>query len=245
LDDVVRRSSTVGALVVAVPAQNEELRIAASVKSILAAAAATDPRIAIVVSVATDNCTDGTVALLEGLADHSPLLRIVSGSWNSAGRARHAAVSHGLHAVSLTGHAPGDTWIATTDADTQVPNDWLTRQLHLAELGYDAVAGTVELADDDDRSDELLALFARNYSVHCDGTHTHVHGANMGMRASAYLAAGGFPAVTTSEDRLLWNELLRLNYRAISPVDVRVATSGRLKGRVVGGFADAMANAWT
>jgi hypothetical protein len=102
----------------------------------------------------------------------------------------------------------------------------------------------VELCDDSDRTEELLALFARNYSVDPCGTHTHVHGANMGIRADAYLAAGGFPSVQKSEDRLLWNEVVRLNHRVISPVGLTVATSGRLKGRVVGGFADSMANAW-
>jgi glycosyltransferase involved in cell wall biosynthesis len=237
-------ANPIGAVVVAVPARNEELRIVASVHSILAAAEATVPRVAVVVSVATDSCTDGTIELLEAIAERSSLVRIVSGSWQSAGRARHAAVLHGLHSIELTGCRPRQTWIATTDADTQVPFDWLASQLRFAALGYDAVAGTVELCDDSDRTEELLARFARNYKVDPCGTHTHVHGANMGIRADAYLAAGGFPSVQKSEDRLLWNEVVRLNHRVISPVGLTVATSGRLKGRVVGGFADSMANAW-
>jgi hypothetical protein len=56
---------------------------------------------------------------------------------------------------------------------------------------------------------------------------------------------GTFPAVQRSEDRMLWNELVRRNYQVVSPVDLKVATSGRLKGRVAGGFADAMADTWT
>jgi glycosyltransferase involved in cell wall biosynthesis len=241
----MKRRHRIDAIVVAVPAQNEEQRIVAAVRCILAAAAAIDPLVNVSLSVAADSCTDGTSHLLSTLDNDRSVVRVVGGSWNSAGGARHAAVMHGLESIGVSEDRMAQrTWIATTDADSHVPADWLTSQLRLAELGYDAVAGTVELIDDDDQTADLVELFARNYIVDPVGTHTHVHGANMGIRASAYLTVGGFQAVTTSEDRLLWNELVRSDYRVVSPVHVRVATSGRLKGRVVGGFADAISNLW-
>ncbi len=240
----MRRSRRIDAIVVAVPARNEECRITDSIASILVAADAVGPRVTVAVSVAADGCTDSTIQLLGVIADRTSTVRVVSGLWNCAGGARGAAVANGIASLAAGGPIASQAiWIATTDADSQVPSDWLTSQLRYAESGHDAVAGIVELHDDDDRTDELINRFARNYSIG-ERTHTHVHGANMGIRASAYAAAGGFPPVQRSEDRLLWNELVRLNFRVVSPVAVKVATSGRLSGRVVGGFADAMANAW-
>jgi glycosyltransferase involved in cell wall biosynthesis len=241
----MRCSRPIEAIVVAVPARNEECRIVASIDAVLGAAEAIGPHITVAVSVAADGCTDRTIELLEDIADKDRAVRVVNGLWNSAGGARRAAVANGVASLASVGPISAQaTWIATTDADSHVPPDWLTSQLRYADSGHDAVAGIVELHHDDDRTDRLVDLFVRNYSV---GTrsHAHVHGANMGIRASAYAAAGGFPPVERSEDRLLWNELVRLNFCVISPVTVKVATSGRLAGRAVGGFADAMANAWT
>ena len=46
------------------------------------------------------------------------------------------------------GARPGAIWIATTDADTRVPPDWLALQLAAADrAGADAVAGIVEVDD--------------------------------------------------------------------------------------------------
>ena len=72
-------------------------------------------------------------------------------------------------------------------------------------------------------------------------SHDHVHGANFGMRGSAYCAADGFPDIDVAEDHALWNELRRRKFRLVSPVDLRVSTSTRLVGRAAGGFADTCA----
>jgi hypothetical protein len=37
-----------------------------------------------------------------------------------------------------------------------------------------------------------------------DGTHPHVHGANLGIRADAYSDAGGWNDLTVAEDHCLW-----------------------------------------
>ena len=36
-------------------------------------------------------------------------------------------------------------WLANTDADCEVPADWLVQQLSVAEVGYAAVAGIVDV----------------------------------------------------------------------------------------------------
>lgn len=57
----------------------------------------------------------------------------------NVGAARAAGVRDLLHR--------GVSWVATTDADTLVPPGWITDQLRYAARGWDAIAGTVTVAD--------------------------------------------------------------------------------------------------
>ena len=66
-----------------------------------------------------------------------------------------------------------------------------------------------------------------------DRGHQHVHGANLGVRASTYLAAGGFPPEAAHEDRLLVDRVNALaDAVAIATIGAPVRTSDRLDGRV-------------
>jgi hypothetical protein len=66
-----------------------------------------------------------------------------------------------------------------------------------------------------------------------DRGHQHVHGANLGVRASTYLAAGGFPPEPAHEDRLLVDRVSTLaDAVAIATIGAPVRTSDRLDGRV-------------
>jgi hypothetical protein len=68
--------------------------------------------------------------------------------------------------------------------------------------------------------------------------HRHVYGANLGVRADAYLAVGGFPGDGAGEDHGLWTRLRAAGYPVISSAASRVTTSARLRGRAEGGLAD-------
>ena len=87
-------------------------------------------------------------------------------------------------------------WIANTDADSRVPVDWLTHQLAVSRTA-DVCVGTVRPDFDD-----LSSI----HRAHWMSTHTkgqpngHVHGANLGVRASTYLDAGGFAPIREHED---------------------------------------------
>ena len=70
--------------------------------------------------------------------------------------------------------------------------NWLVRQLEFAEAGADAVLGSVE-PDPDGMDPELLRRWLERHPFH--ENHPHIYGANFGVRASAYLAAGGFARV--------------------------------------------------
>jgi len=65
----------------------------------------------------------------------------------------------------------------------------------------------------------------------------HVHGANLGIRASAYLEVGGFRPLVEHEDVDLV-ERLRASGKTITPANSsEVLTSGRSFGRTPGGYA--------
>lgn len=82
----------------------------------------------------------------------------------------------------------------------------------------DAVAGTIEVDDWSDHSagvcEQYLALL-RSRLLPGD-RHTHAYGANLGVRASAYLAVGGFPDVV-GEDKALGDRLRDAGYDVRQP----------------------------
>lgn len=239
-----RPQHSIGFVVVGIPAHDEARHVVACVESVLRAADSLSPDIGVIVGLAADSCSDDTERLVADIARNDHRVVACAGGWRSAGAARAAAIQLGMDILRASGLAVGGhgTWIATTDADTEVRSDWLLSQLHHAERGIEAVAGIVELLDDDDRTDLVVATFDRLYTLG-DHDHPHVHGANLGVRADAYVAAGGFADLALSEDHALWHELRRLGRSCLSALDVVVATSARLCSRAPGGFADTIAAA--
>jgi hypothetical protein len=221
----------VTAVVVAVPARDEAALVSACIRSIdLAAGACAGVRTVIV--VAADRCRDSTAAVARRTPVARSELVILEGRWRSASAVRAAAAREGL---ARCGADPAATWLANTDADCTVPAGWLADQLRHANRGADAVAGTVTL--DATAPERLAATFAARYRLGVDA-HGHVHAANFGVRAEAYGAVGGWLTRTVvGEEHDLMRRLVRRGWRVVQPLDPPVATSPRLHGRVVGGFA--------
>lgn len=222
---------------VGVPARNEELLVAASIESLLAAADELDDPMSAHIVIACDTCTDDTPRIAADLARRDTRVTVIEGTWRSAGACRAAAITQALTRARV-GTALDDVWVATTDSDTVVPSDWLTSQALFWSRGDHAVAGIVDLLEADH---QVRSVFGRHYALGHD-SHGHVHGANLGIRADAYLSVGGFPSVTIAEDHALWNELRTAGFICRSSVALRVATSPRLIGRAVAGFADHLHN---
>lgn len=207
-------------IAVIVPAHNEAADIGRCLESI--ALAAKHPGLQgepVVAVVALDACTDETpeVCAHYGAAAISLENRCV-------GAARAAAASHAL--------ASGARWIASTDADTHVPSDWLWKQ---ANCGADAFCGVVEVRDWLDYPAAVRQAFAGR--EHARDGHRHIHGANLGVSAAAYQEVGGFPPLTTGEDVALVQALqcsgATIAWRA-RPV---VTTSARRSARAPHGFS--------
>lgn len=226
-------------IVVAIPARNEAPSIARALSSIRCAVEDLPASITTVTCVACDSCVDGTATAARLTQGGATEVLIVEGAWRSVGGARRAAVQAGLDSLRAAGLDLEQIWIATTDADTTVGPDWLSRQLRYAETGLHAVAGVVDLRRDADLTIVTEEIFKDMYQVSKHG-HSHVHGANLGVRADAYVHAGGFPILPASEDRELWNSLLASGYHCHASHRLRVSTSARLHGRVKEGFAFAL-----
>ena len=216
-------------LVVAIPARDEQGLLPACLRSVTAAARVLRrgrPGIRLSVSVALDGCTDLSADVVAAWGVASVPL-----SGNGVGAARDAAVERGLEVL---GHpSEPSTWVACTDADTVVPSHWLLRHLVWAEQGADLVVGTVEPVGVA-RAEALAAWHARHRLV--EG-HTHVHGANLGVRANQWRAVGGFGSLTVGEDVHLAERVRAVTDRWVATDTTRVLTSGRSCSRVEHGFA--------
>ncbi|MEO5898985.1 MAG: glycosyltransferase [Ilumatobacteraceae bacterium] len=223
-------------VVVAIPARNEEQRIAACLASIDNAARRWGgPVIAV---VGADGCTDATAHLVATMPAMAMTLAVVEGTWRRPSSTRRAAV---VHALALGGGrcASDRTWIANTDADGAVDSDWITRQVASADSGVDLVAGVVAL-DPEDTPVSLQASFAAHYQL-LPGERRHVHAANLGIRASVYRAIGGWRASTAiGEEHHLVRAAVRSGATVSWADDLVVRTSGRTMGRVRGGFASVL-----
>jgi hypothetical protein len=151
----------------------------------------------------------------------------------NVGRARAAGFAEVLRREA--GRPVDEVWLATTDADSTVPADWLAGQLGFARTGVEMVAGTVAVQDWSQQPGAAKARFAETYGMPGDG-HVHVHGANLGLCAAAYVDAGGVPPLAVAEDRALAASLR--GRRLVATGRAPVITSARRESRTVGGFAD-------
>jgi glycosyltransferase involved in cell wall biosynthesis len=249
-----RRMTAVG---VVVPARNEQDHIGACLHSVRAAMARLPSDVATAVTVVLDRCDDGTPDLAAAMVQDWPEARAVRIAAVGGRRAGAAAGPGPVHIVAGSGVGavrdlgvrltldrlrpqPLDaTWLLHTDADTTVLPDWALAHLEHAATGMCGVAGLAELAG----ATRLSVMAQRRYDAlvrdGLDGEqHRHVYCANLGVRADAYVAVGGFPADAPGEDHGLWWRLHEAGYDLARPTTVRVRTSARLRGRAVGGLAD-------
>ncbi|MEW2168139.1 glycosyltransferase [Streptomyces sp. NPDC007084] len=229
---------TPAAIAVVIPAHNEARRVRACLRSVRAAVAGVAP-VTVVTVVAADACTDATATLAaaEGA-------QVVTTWSRNVGAARAAGVDHALTLPALAGP---DVWLAMTDADSTVPATWLADQIALAGQGYDAVLGTIRLAPTTAGAPHVARHDADYFRTRrprphpSDWEHPHVHGANLGVSAAAYLRVGGFAPLPTGEDHDLVLRLTAAGHRIARTDRHPVHTAARLRGRAPGGLADLLA----
>jgi glycosyltransferase involved in cell wall biosynthesis len=223
-------TSAVAAVHVVIPAHQEAALIGRQLDAVRVAVARTGhewARVRLSVTVVLDACDDGTDQVVAGFPEVTTAVARL--------RCVGAARSHGIdRARRRSVSRPERTWIACTDADSQVPEDWLTSQLELAARGADLVLGTVRPDTDGLPADGRLRWLARHLLR--DG-HPHVHGANLGFRLAAYDAVGGFRPLAGEEDVDLAIRMTESGARVVRTARHPVLTSSRLEGRAPAGFA--------
>ena len=256
-DDLARRrgralpaSSAPGPIVVAIPARDEEQKIASCLRA-LARQTVLPDRIVLLLN----NCTDATAAVARQAArDSATTLHILSHelppALATAGHARRLA----MHAAA--GLASPEGVLLTTDADSRADPQWIATNLAAIARGADAVAGAIELdpADWDKIPYVLHEDDAREcaYDALCDEIvsildpdpddpwprHTSDAGASIAVTARAYARVGGIPELPTGEDRAFIAALRRIDARIRHAPECQVFVSGRTEGRAQGGMAD-------
>ena len=211
---------------VAIPAHDEGAHIAAAVAAVQAAAQ--HPALrgeAVEIVVVADACSDGTAACAAAQGAHTLAL-----AHRNVGQARQAGAELLL--------ARGARWLAFTDADSLVAEDWLAAQLG---LGAQAVCGCVWVHDwsaHGPLAERLARAFESQYFP-VEG-HRHIHGANLGMTAEAYRLAGGFAPLCSSEDVALVESLQAAGVAVVFSAQPRVWTSARVDARAPAGFGEAL-----
>jgi len=217
-------------VVVVVPARDEELLVGRCLDALQAArqaARAALPGLTVDLVLVLDRCTDGT----REVAQRYPAVRLVDLHDGGVGAARAAGIRDALSRAT----APAArTWLACTDADSAVPESWLLDHVRLADAGADVVVGTVRPDPQDLSPTQLAAWRATRVPGAPNG---HVHGANLGVRAEAYLRVGGFADLPEHEDVDLVAALSAAGARVVATDASDVLTSGRALGRTAGGYA--------
>lgn len=221
---------------VLIPARNEAALLPRCLESIERAVSNLNGAATADVVLVADQSTDQTVSIGRWLLRN--LGTVVETNRGAAGASRFVAAEIGMGRTNVPLRR---CWFANTDADCVVPPHWLTGQLALATSGFEAFAGTVSVDTFEEHDPEVPARFHASYRIHPDGSHPHIHGANLGVRADAYLECGGWAAVETGEDHDLWARLVGLRKRTHSTSSIEVVTSGRRVGRAPRGFAAALA----
>ena len=221
---------------VLVPAKNEEELLPRCLKSILLACRQVQPYSTTDIVLCVDSSTDKTYTIGTQLLKNNGCVIEIAKECVGSARKQAALIALQRYKGPLQ-----SCWLSNTDADCEVPLNWLSNQLAWASKGVHGVSGTVRVDNYDEHEAGVAEIFLNNYTINPDGTHPHIHGANLGIRADVYQKIGGWFELETAEDHDLWNRLLLLNFKKISDANLYVCTSGRKIGRAPHGFANYLA----
>ncbi len=224
-------------LSVVIPAQNEAELLGECLDAVLAAVSGV--RIPIAVVLVAHRCTDDTERIaqerfsrLTGLTEGT-VLRLGTGS---VAHARAVGSMAALYLLAAHGVPFDGTWLLSTDADSRVPADWLSRYRRHTRTGAAAVTGLVRVSGWEDGGGSVPDSAQEAYNHLLRTTGPHVYAANLGVRADAYLDVGGWPDQVPGEEHALLAALRDRGLAVVSAPEIVVDTSGRESARAPGGL---------
>lgn len=239
---------------IAIPVRNEAARLGPLLASLGEAALRSD--LPVKATILANDCRDASAEIARAFAHPRLEVDVVEVAYGdgrpSAGRSRR-------HAMDLAA-SPGGLLI-TTDGDAILDPDWISAALRACRAGADVVCGAIEARYDHVLASASGARITRAEAAYCALVHEIRHaidqvagrqpvggalphytesGAALAIRAECYLAAGGLPALFSSEDRALVHLAERHGLRIVYAPGMRARVSARLRGRAVGGMADCL-----
>ena len=200
---------------VVVPAWNEEVLLSACLRALRCQDFKGEVEVIVVDNASTD--LTGSIAEQEGVI-------VVF----EAARGYANAIARGF--AMATGEI-----IASTDADTVVPPDWLSRLVEAYRADVVAVGGEIEFWRPNWRA-RLLTRGLLPWLNRIDRRNPlgpHLWGANFSVRRSAYLAAGGWNPNFNLQTDTEFSERLRRFGRVLLLEDLAVRTSCRRWNRAL------------
>ncbi len=220
---------------VVLPVHNEESLVTRALDAIERAIRQLPSDIESRVAVVLDSCDDASPRLVRHWSQgwgRSVVVVVCRG--RSVGLARRK----GCEAIlsDYVAVDPDELWLATTDADSLVPADWLGVQVAARDAGFDMWAGRVAVGDWTGRSLATRISWKRSYA----GEREPIHGASLGFTASAYVQLEGFRALRSGEDRDLCQRGKSTGLRVRHDTRAVVRTSARRAARAPRGFAHAL-----
>jgi Glycosyl transferase family 2 len=219
----------IDAVGVVLPVHDEEELLPGALQALEMAVNALSPSISCRVAVVLDHCVDASSAIAHCWGVRFGAL-VIRRECKSVGLARRAG------GLALLARWPekdsAQVWLATTDADSRVPQDWLTVQLEAHSSGADLWAGRVSLAEES----ATVRRWTERYAVERDP----IHGASLGFSAALYTQLGGFRSLCSGEDRDFHDRGVAAGFRIAYDFRAAVTTSSRRMGRAPGGFASVL-----
>lgn len=220
----------ISAVGIVLPVHDEEELLAGALEALERAIAARPTSVSSHVAIVLDQCGDASSTIARRWAARSGA-HVVCREYSNVGWARRAGCGRLLRALRGD-RCPAQLWLATTDADSRVPEDWLRIQLEAAASGADLWAGRVHLAD----QAGVASLWSERYAAEPDP----VHGANLGFRATLYTRLGGFRRLSSGEDRDFHRRAAAAGFHIVYDRRATVTTSSRRDGRAPKGFASVL-----
>ena len=247
--------------VVALPARNEEMSLAATLDALSRQVDLTGEPLAreiFEILLLLNNCTDGSAAVAYEWQREHPEVTLHCCERELAAAEAHIGTARRLLMETAWSRLQGareSCVILSTDADSYVAADWIVQNLLAIERGADAVGGVIELISHDyeSLSDAVRKAYAadRRYQYLVaemedlfdpqagDAWPRHLEhfGASLGCTPEIYVRAGGMPALAELEDVAFVDRLRRVDARLRHEPDVVVTTSARMDGRVMTGLS--------